>query len=151
MMRKLIPLLIVVMLVALPCAALAVEIDIKPGSCPNPLNTNARGVLPVAILGAGDFDVSSIDPASVRLEGVAPLRWSYEDVATPYAGTGEGCFACHESGPDGYMDLTLKFNAQEIVTALGDVEDGECRVVMLTAAGLSGEDVVRIIKKGPQE
>ncbi|MHC4648611.1 MAG: hypothetical protein ACYTBJ_24405, partial [Planctomycetota bacterium] len=37
-----------------------VAVDIKPGSCPNPLNLASRGVLPVAVLGSEDFDVSSI-------------------------------------------------------------------------------------------
>ncbi|MHC4725285.1 MAG: hypothetical protein ACYS9V_13755 [Planctomycetota bacterium] len=50
-----------------------VSIDIKPGSCPNPLNINSKGVLPVAILGTGDFDVQEIDPASIRLADVVPL------------------------------------------------------------------------------
>ena len=34
-----------------------VPIDIKPQSCPNPLNVNSKGVLPVAILGTDTFDV----------------------------------------------------------------------------------------------
>jgi len=34
-----------------------VPVDIKPTSCPNPLNVKSRGVLPVAILGTADFDV----------------------------------------------------------------------------------------------
>jgi hypothetical protein len=57
-----------------------VPIDIRPTSCPNPLNTTLKGVLPVAILGMADLDVTTIDPATLLLEGVAPLRWSYEDV-----------------------------------------------------------------------
>ena len=52
-----------------------VPVDIKPTSCPNPLNPKSNGVVPVAILGTADFDVSQIDPASILLEGVAPLRW----------------------------------------------------------------------------
>lgn len=47
-------------------------IDIKPGSCPNPLNVKDKGALPVAVLRSKDFDVFNIDPASIRLEGVAP-------------------------------------------------------------------------------
>ena len=46
-----------------------VTIDIKPGSYPNCFNSNGHGVIPVAILGAEDFDVSIIDPASVMLDG----------------------------------------------------------------------------------
>jgi hypothetical protein len=70
-----------------------VFVDIKPGSCPNPFNVKSKGVLPVAILGAEDFDVTMIDPSEILLsrdgieEGVPPLRWSYEDVATPFGAT----------------------------------------------------------------
>jgi hypothetical protein len=135
----------------------AQPLDIKPGSCPNPLNVNKNGVLPVAILGREIFVVSQIDPASVRLEGVAPLRWSLEDVATPYEpiiGKADA-FDCNEYGKDGYTDLTLKFTAQEVVAALGDVMDGDVLVLHLTGnlkeefggTPFFGEDVVLIIRK----
>ena len=71
-----------------------VAIDIKPGSCPNPFNLDSRGVLPVAVLGGADFDVASVDPATLRLEGVAPLRWAREDVATPVDGRKDSCSGC---------------------------------------------------------
>jgi hypothetical protein len=46
-----------------------IYIDIKPQSFPNPLNVKSKGVLPVAILGTEDFDVSEIDVSSILLEG----------------------------------------------------------------------------------
>jgi hypothetical protein len=110
--------------------ALAVSVDIRPGSCPNPVNVKSKGVLPVAILGAEDFDVNSIDAVSVRLAGVEPLRSSYEDVASP-AVDGNEC-PCSEEGPDGYTDLTLKFETQKVVEALGEVNDGDVPTVALT-------------------
>lgn len=132
----------------------SIPVDIRPTSCPNPLNTGSRGVLPVAILGTARIDVTRIDPASVRLAGVAPLRWSLQDVATPYepfAGR-EGCHDCNEEGPDGFMDLTLKFDTQAIVAALGDVSDGDCLVLTLGGnlleeyggTAFTGEDVLTI-------
>ncbi|MGD2218519.1 MAG: hypothetical protein PVJ64_17305 [Gemmatimonadales bacterium] len=135
---------------------LDVAVDIKPGSCRNPVNVKAKGVLPAAILGDEEFDVSQVDPASVQLEGVAPLRWSREDVATPYDGTPEGADDCTDRGPDGWDDLTLKFENQEIIAALGDVEDGDVRVLTLTGnlaeehggSPIEGQDVVVILKKG---
>lgn len=146
-------------------------IDVKPGSCPNPLGLKDRGVLPVAVLGIEGFDVSQIDPASVTLfrKGifdpmhVSPLRWSYEDAAIPYEPfIGRfGAYDCLEYYPDeygvfdGYQDLSFKFNTQEVVTALGPVADGD--VVLLQLAGslkpefggtsFVGEDVVWILKK----
>jgi hypothetical protein len=44
-----------------------VYVDIKPGSCPNPINLKGKGVLPVAICGTEDFDVKTIDPESILL------------------------------------------------------------------------------------
>lgn len=49
-----------------PIVVCPVPIDIKPQSCPNPINVKSRGVLPVAILGTAEFDVTTIDPASIR-------------------------------------------------------------------------------------
>jgi len=126
--------------------AIEVNVDIKPMSWPNPLNVNSMGVLPVAILGTEDFDVTQIDPATILLEGVAPLRWAVEDVGTP----GDPL-----AGPDGIMDLSLKFDTQAIVAALGAVNDGDEMVLQLTGnlkpefdgTSIVGEDVVRIIKK----
>ncbi|MHC4657997.1 MAG: NHL repeat-containing protein [Planctomycetota bacterium] len=107
-----------------------VAVDIKPGSCPNPVNVKQTGVVPVAILGTEDFDVNEIDVASVRLEGVAPIRSSFEDVATPVSDSND-C-NCITDGPDGYFDLTLKFETQRIVEAIGDVNDGDVVALMLT-------------------
>ena len=98
----------------------ALRIDIKPGSCPNPFNSKSRGVIPVAILGTEDFDVTTIDPETVKItfedmEGVAPITWAYEDVGTPFEG--ELC-DCHDLDGDGYMDLTLKFDNREVEESL---------------------------------
>ena len=129
-----------------------VPVDIKPGSCPNPVNTRSRGVLPVAVLGTEDFDVTMIDPESIELNGVSPIRWALEDVATPYEPyIGKlDAYDCHELGPDGYQDLTLKFNKQEIVETLGEVEDRD--VIFLPLTGeledgtlINGEDVIIVI------
>jgi hypothetical protein len=135
---------------------LPVPVDIKPTSCPNPLNTRSKGVLPVAILGADGVDVTTIDPATVRLEGVAPLRWGMEDVATPFEpwlGKSDCRKDCTTEGADGYMDLTLKFKTQEVVAVLDAALDRECMVLTLTGnffdgRAFEGEDVVLILYRG---
>ena len=145
---------------AIPCV-IQVDVDIKPGSCPNPLNKKSKGVLPVAVLGTEDFDVTTIDPETILLnrscevcEGVSPLRWSYEDVATPFEG--ELC-DCHELGGDGILDLTLKFDTQELVEELDLCPlDGE--TIPLTITGslkeedggtpIEGEDCIWVLKPG---
>ncbi len=78
----------------------------------------------------------AIDPATLRLEGIAPVRWSYEDVSTP--ASGEAC-ACTDAGPDGREDLTLKFEATAILAALGPVRQGDERPVTLTGSLLDGQ------------
>jgi hypothetical protein len=132
-----------------------VPVDIKPGSCPNPVNVKSRGVLPVAILGTAEFHVNQIDPASIRLNGVSPLRWRSEDVAAPFepfVGK-EGAYACTENGPDGYMDLGLKFDTQDFVKSLGSVNNRATIVVGLSGmlrdgTQIQGEDVIIILQNG---
>ena len=143
--------------VAPPPPVIEVPVDIKPASCPNPLNPKDKGLLPVAIAGTAEFDVTQIDPATIRLEGVAPLRWSFEDVATPYEPyTGKTrSDQCTKAGWDGWLDLGLKFDIQAVVAALGPVTNGEVRVLALTGnlkeefggTPIYGEDVMIIRKK----
>jgi hypothetical protein len=111
------------------CGSEIVEcaVDIKPGSCPNPLNVNSKGVLPVAILGTDDLDVTTIDLNTIQLMGVAPIRSDYEDVGTPYYPLigKEDKLDCHEEGGDGIGDLSLKFDRQEIVQAIEQASQDE--------------------------
>jgi hypothetical protein len=128
-------------------------LDIKPGSCPNSVNVErnwnkSRAVLPVAILGTMDLDVHDIDPMSVRLEGVAPLRWSFENVSRPVEDP-EEC-ECTTAGPDRHMDLTLKFQLSEILAAIAPLSNGT--EVSLTLTGLTEDgdefvasDCIRVI------
>ena len=135
-----------------------VAFDVKPTSCPNPLNTSKaaadevemdpgtvhnyvlptetdfadkRPILPTAILGTADFDVTKIDPETIRLMGVPAKRWSLEDVATP---VGEEVPDCHciTDGPDGLTDLTVKFDKDDLVAALGEVYDRDTIPVTVT-------------------
>jgi hypothetical protein len=130
-----------------------VAVDVKPGSCPNPVNAKSQGLVPAAILGSGELDVTTIDPASVRLGGVAPVRSGFEDVGTPfepYVSKFDCTMDCDEYEGDGYTDLTLKFNARELAAALGSGLEDECVVATLTGYFLEefgggpivGEDVI---------
>ena len=103
---------------------------------PKKLNVKENGVLPVVICSSEDFDVTTIDPESIMLEGVAPVLWNM-----------------------GSKKLTLKFSAQEIVAAIGEVDDGDEVVLHLTGnlkeesggGPITGEDTVLIIKKGKSD
>ncbi len=46
-------------------------IDIKPYSDPNCINNNGKGVIPVALFGSESLDVTHVDVASLRLEGLS--------------------------------------------------------------------------------
>lgn len=125
-----------------------VTLDVKPGTCVNRLNLAGRGVTPAAVLGSAELDVSQIDPDSLRLEGVAPSRWAFEDV---------GGADCASDQPDGHLDMTLKFKTQKLVEALESRDvpmlDGMTVVVQMEGGlsddtVLSGEDAV-VIKSNP--
>lgn len=124
------------------------DLDVKPTSCPNPINVHLTGdlsprvkgdVLSVAVLGTADFDVDELDVSTVRLQGVvAPLRFDLEDVSAPVV---EGALCeCTTEGPDGYVDLTLKFSKAAVAAALGAVEDRD--VVPVTLTGFLGDGTI---------
>ena len=141
------------------------SVEIKPGSCQSPLNVRSRGMLPVAILGSDDVDVSTIDPATIVItrEGfdpLEPIRYSYEDVGAPSEGDPcvcedpDGDELDEDSEGDGQTDLTLKFRTQELVEGLGLKEVESREIIPLTimwesedGTPLMGEDCVKIINK----
>jgi len=139
-------------------AAVPVNIDIKPSSCPNPFKLSKKGVIPVAILGSEDFDVTRIKPETVKLEGdCGALRWSIEDVATPY----EDGFSeppseneCTTLEADGWSDLTVKFDSQCVAQTQGAISENEVRLWTITGTYVNdnsddvdfeAKDVVRVM------
>ena len=123
-----------------------VSLDIKPGDCPNSFNPTEKGVLPMAILGSRDLKTTLIDPKSLVLSRagaagtVKPLRWSYEDVGSPSALT---CSCGVKSGwEDGRKDLSLKFDAQDVVKQLGIRKGDGCVKVTITGTLKSSDPKV---------
>jgi hypothetical protein len=88
-------------------AAIAAEIDVKPGDAQNRVNPHAWGVVPVALLGAGGFDVTQVDRASLGFgPGGAPaVRSQVLDLDA-----------------DGHADLLTHHRIQATGIRLGDVE-----------------------------
>ncbi len=135
--------------------AVHVAVDIKPQSCPNPLNVGGAGVLPVAILGTASFDVTTVDLSSVKLQDVPALRSALEDEAAPFTRTLMNATDCTTAGPDGFTDLLLSFDNQAVSAALGPVTDGQVLILTLTGkllpqfggTAIRGQDVVIIRKK----
>jgi len=106
-----------------------VAIEVPLNIIPRKLNVKQNGVLPVEIRSSGDFDVTTIDPESLMLQGVRPFRWNMLG-----------------------KKLILKFRAKDIISALGPVNDRDVVVFQLTGesinGGIFGEDSVIIINKG---
>ena len=103
------------------------DVDIKPGSCPNPFNRHSNGVLPVALVGTDEFDPTEVDLSTLQLsrtdgvggsvgpnEGPPGPHSVFEDLASPFGG--EVC-ECHDLGGDGIDDLSMKFRTDEMVEA----------------------------------
>jgi hypothetical protein len=145
---------------------IAAFLDIKPGSCPNPLNRKSHGVLPVALVGTENFDVMQVDLDSLvmtRADGaggsVNPLRGPpgpgirVEDVATPFEG--EPC-DCHELDGDGIDDLAMKFRTPEVVAGLelSDLPGGSSVELVLSGmlqdqTPFAARDCVVLVPHGP--
>jgi hypothetical protein len=83
-----------------------------------------------------DFDVTDIDMSTLQLEGVTPLRHNITDVSAPAAGEDE-C-DCDVQGPDGIIDLSLKFRKADVVMELGIVNDGDQVPLTLTGSLVDG-------------
>jgi hypothetical protein len=114
-----------------------VDLDIKPGSCPNPINAKSQGVFPVAILGSSEFDVTTIDPDTIILardgfDSVQPIRYNYEDVGTPFQGV---LCNCTDLDGDGYNDITFKFDTQTLVNNLGLRDVSQMETIELNVKG----------------
>ncbi len=106
-----------------------VTIDIKPGSDTNPINLKSKGLVPVAVLTTEGFDAGTVDPQTVLLEEVAPLRWTLEDV--------DG---------DGDKDMLFHFKMEDLATVLTQ-DSTEATLTAKTTGGASiqGTDKVQIV------
>ncbi len=133
---------------------ITVLLDIKPQSCPNPVNVKSKGVLQVAILGSDELDVTTIDAASLNILGVQPIRSAYRDAATAVTDLNE-C-DCIAEGKDGTLDLLLRFDTHDLVKALGPVQQEDWIALTLEGfltdgAPIEGTDCIVIWKKGKEK
>jgi hypothetical protein len=115
-----------------------VKFDIRAWSCDNPVNVKSRGVIPAVIAGSEIFDIATLDMTSIRLAGVAPVRSSVGDImdADPEA-------PCDAPLADGFDDLLIKFDTQQLMAAIGghELEHGTELILPLTA-NITDEDTI---------
>ena len=113
-----------------------IDVDVKPGSDPNAVNTKSRGVLPIGIYGSDTFDVQDIDLSTIHVEC---MGFTTADIT---AGFGDLEVA------DGIEDMILHVPMQSFpwgaprgtlvtITVTGSLLDG---------TGFFGTDIVWIVK-----
>ena len=92
------------------------DIDIKPGSDANAIDPMGRGVIPVAFLGSGSFDVTDIDVTTLAFgpHGAYPAF----DLTNPWV----AFFSFWDINHDGEKDLLAHFRTEETGIAFGDTE-----------------------------
>jgi hypothetical protein len=96
---------------------LPVDIDIKPASDPNSINVKSNGVVPVAILGSNDIDVTLVDVTSLAFgpSGATPAH----DLTDPVV------YALHLEDViviDGITDLVSHYKQKQTGLSSGDTE-----------------------------
>jgi len=105
---------------------ISVDIDVKPSNGASCVNPDANGVIPVAIMGSALFDVASIDPLTVALEGA--------EVRVRGKSSNYGTFK--DVDGDGYIDLLLQI---ENNIALGE---GQSNVTLTGFTFGGGDEIV---------
>ena len=125
-----------------------VTFDVRPGSCPNPLNPKSRGVVHALVSGSADVDVHDIDAASLRIEeSVSPSAIRVVDMSSSSDGGGH---PCADMSPDGIDDLWMEFSTQDIAAILRSAGKGNIVPLHLTGrlingTYIEGEDAVVIV------
>jgi hypothetical protein len=116
--------------------SILVPIDIKPGSVKNCFNQNGHGVIPVAVLGSADFDVSQIDTSTlffgglkVRVRGNSNPMCSLADV-----------------NQDAAWDLVCQFEDNSDLWAPGD-GDATISGEMFDGTKIEGTDSICIVPR----
>jgi len=115
------------------------DVDIKPGSDPNSINTKSNGVVPVAILGSVSFDVTQVDVTTLAFgpSGASPAH----DLTDP------AVYASHleDVNLDGFTDLVSHYKQKQTGLAVGDTQ--ACiSGALLNGTPVAGCDSVNIVK-----
>ena len=114
-----------------------VLVDIKPGGFPNSINLKKEGVVPVAILGDGGFDATTVEPRAVCFGDVDSP--SDRDCTHVQSGT-----RIEDVDRDGDMDLMLHYEVAQ--TGIDPADAQACLTgTTNTGRGFAGCDSIRIV------
>ena len=110
-------------------------IDIKPGDSKNIISASSGRVIPVAIYGSSDLNVTAINPRTIKLNGVDVMLVGKSDKSL-----------CHQTdiNDDSYEDLVC-----DVRTTGFKVGIGEFKIILKAATykgeSLIGEDRIEIV------
>jgi hypothetical protein len=113
----------------------AMTIDIKPGDSKNIVPASSERVIPVAIFGSTDLNVTDINPRTIRLNGVDVMLVGKSDKSL-----------CRQTdiNDDGHEDLLC-----DVHTTGFKVSTGEYKIILKAATyngeSLTGEDRIKIV------
>jgi VCBS repeat protein len=118
---------------------LPAALDVLPAACPNLLPARGGHPILVAVMGGADLPVDDIDPASVRLSGIAPVRERRRSMdASPAAPPG-ACL-CPSEQPDGFPDRVFVFDADAVRYALGSASTLTLTATLPDGRSIEGSD-----------
>lgn len=99
-----------------------VDLDWKPGSNPSAMNFKG-GTIPVAILGAADFDVEEIDVASIRFDDEKDALFNGDGVGVKIKKNGTSQFSFEDTNSDGFADLVAHVDAKALSSVVDPAQD----------------------------
>lgn len=116
-----------------------IDIDIKPGSDSNSVNCKSKGVIPIAIINDGSFDVTSIDIESLLINATPVLE-------------AHNTIHVEDVDDDGDLDAVLHIRTVEFCASLPDGFPLRSPIdITMTGSNADGEfegsDTVQIIKR----
>lgn len=113
---------------------ITVDIDIKPGSVPNPVNPRSKGVTPVAILSGPGFDaLTEIDKGSLTFGRTG------DEQSLAFCGA-----SAEDVNDDGFLDLVCHFDTQACSFENGDTR-GALKGTTIAGIPFVGSDAIRIV------
>lgn len=113
--------------------ARAIGIDLRPRNAGNQVNTNAKQLVPLAILGGAGFaPCAEVDMASIVVHGASPLATKFD---------------CGDVNGDGFDDRTVYFRARDFdKPTAAECEDPDATITLagslLSGEPIAGEDFV---------